>query len=453
MLRLLCLSAALFICLSSFSQLRVSDNKRFLVTKEGKPFFWLGDTAWELFHRLNREDAKVYLQNRAAKGFTVIQAVVLAELDGLETPNAYGDKPLINNDPSRPNEAYFKHVDFIVREADKLGLTIGMLASWGDKWNKSTWGKGPEIFTPANAGLFGEYLGKRYNNNSIIWIMGGDRDCTEPADFAIIRSMVEGLKKGGGSQHLFTFHPQGGKSSSDFFKSDDWIDLHMSQTGHYESAPNYTFNQKHLAFSPLKPHLDGEPRYEDHPNAFNAAEKGWLDDVETRQAAYWSMLSGACGHTYGNHNIWQMFTEERQPVSMARTHWKVALDHPGSYQVGYLRKLLESRAWQRLQPDQEIISGDNPAGKEFKVAAVSADGDFLMAYVPYGRKTTINTAKLKASRLRAWLFNPRDGRAVPIGEFDNTGNKEISFPSVGRGSDWVVVADDAARNYPKPGAR
>ena len=29
-----------------------------LITEEGKPFFYLGDAAWELFHRLNREEAK-----------------------------------------------------------------------------------------------------------------------------------------------------------------------------------------------------------------------------------------------------------------------------------------------------------------------------------------------------------------------------------------------------------
>ena len=32
---------------------RVSDNRRFLLDQFGKPFFYLGDTAWELFHRLN----------------------------------------------------------------------------------------------------------------------------------------------------------------------------------------------------------------------------------------------------------------------------------------------------------------------------------------------------------------------------------------------------------------
>ena len=109
------------------AQLMVSPDHHYLLKKDGKPFFWLGDTAWELFHRLNREEARQYLDNRAAKGFTVIQAVVLAEFDGLNTPNAYGQLPLLNNDPTTPNEAYFKHVDFIVNEANKRGLIIAML--------------------------------------------------------------------------------------------------------------------------------------------------------------------------------------------------------------------------------------------------------------------------------------------------------------------------------------
>ncbi len=58
-------------------QLRVSENRRFLVTAQARPFFWLGDTAWELFHRLNREEATRYLEDRAQQGFTVIQAQAL----------------------------------------------------------------------------------------------------------------------------------------------------------------------------------------------------------------------------------------------------------------------------------------------------------------------------------------------------------------------------------------
>jgi hypothetical protein len=432
-----------------FCQLRISADKRHLIRKDGTPFFWLGDTAWELFHRLNREEATKYLTNRAAKGFTVIQAVVLAELDGLNTPNVYGDKPLINNDPAKPNEAYFKQVDFIVDKAEKLGLIIAMLPAWGDKWNKK-WGTGPEVFTPANAAIYGEWLGRRYKNKPVVWVMGGDRDPEEPDDYAIIRYMAAGLKKGDNGNHLLTFHPQGGKSSYDFFDNDKWIDIDMSQTGHAVAAPNYTFNIKARNLTHARPHIDGEPRYEDHPNQFNPEEKGWMDDFDTRVAAYWNMLSGGAGHTYGNHDIWQMYTEKRQPITFARTHWMVALNHPGSYQVGWMRKMFEKRNWQLLEPDQTVITSDNPEGGAYKAASVSRDKDFMIIYIPYGTKTTLNTSVVKGKRLSAWWFNPRDGRTIKIPAFDNAGIKEFVPSSMGRGSDWVLIIDDASKNYPDP---
>jgi hypothetical protein len=161
----------------AMAQLKVSANKRFLVTTDNKPFFWLGDTAWELFHRLNREEADRYLKNRADKGFTVIQSVVLAELDGLHSPNPYGETPLEADDPTKPREAYFNHVDYIINKAGELGLYIGLLPTWADKIDKDRWGIGPEIFNTENAKWYGRWLGNRYRNTkNIIWILGGDRN-------------------------------------------------------------------------------------------------------------------------------------------------------------------------------------------------------------------------------------------------------------------------------------
>ena len=98
---------ALALCLSvgqaAAPRLKVSGNNRFLVYEDGKPFFYLGDTAWELFHRLNREEADAYLTDRARKNFTVIQAVAIGELDGHMAGNAYGHLPLVDLDPARPD--------------------------------------------------------------------------------------------------------------------------------------------------------------------------------------------------------------------------------------------------------------------------------------------------------------------------------------------------------------
>src|SRR3982751_5751118 len=101
-------------------RLKVNQDGHFLIRQNGAPFFYLGDTAWELFHRLNREEADRYLQDRARKGFTGIQAVAIAELDGHSDPNLYGHLPLVDFDPSRPavkdgpENDYWDHVDYIV---------------------------------------------------------------------------------------------------------------------------------------------------------------------------------------------------------------------------------------------------------------------------------------------------------------------------------------------------
>lgn len=428
-------------------QLRVSENGHYLVYQNGEPFFWLGDTAWELFHRLNRKESTVYLENRAAKGFTVIQAVVLAELDGLNTTNASGHTPLLENDPTRPNEAYFRHVDFVVRKASRLGLFIGMLPTWGDKVVKE-WGVGPEIFTPENAYTYGKFLGTRYRDDPVIWILGGDRNPVNETHLAIWDAMAKGIVEATGNTQLITYHPMGGSNSATWFHEPDWLALNTFQSGHgTKDGKNYQKLIHNYNLKPAKPTLDAEPNYEDHPINWKPEELGWFDDFDSRRAGYWSMFSGACGHTYGNHNIWQMLDPRRTPVSWARTTWHAAMDHPGAYQAGYMRRLFESLPWQSLVPDQSVIKNENPEGPAYQMATVSTRGDFLLAYTPYGKTLRIDLTKLPRDGTKtAWWFNPRDGEYWPVRSFDPSQPVvEFSPNAKGRGSDWVLII--APENY------
>jgi hypothetical protein len=428
-------------------QLKISGDRRFMVQQDGKPFFYLGDTAWELFHRLDREEADYYLTNRADKGFTVIQAVVLAELDGLQDPNPYGHIPLKDLDPARPNEDYFKHVDYIVNKAASLGLTIGMLPTWGDKFNKK-WGMGPEVFNPENSYTFGEFLGKRYKDAPIIWILGGDRNPDDAEDLEIIRSMARGLAEGDGGNHLMTFHPQGGENSSTWFHNDEWLDFNFFQSGHGpRDGENYEHTLKNRGLTPVKPTMDGEPRYEDHPVRFRPLEYGWFDDFDVRQAGYWSMFSGSFGHTYGNHNVWQMWQEGRAPVSWARTHWKRALDHSGAFQVGFMKDFFMLYPWQDMKPDQSLILNFNPRSGEYQMAMISGNRDLMFLYTPYGKPLKPDLSRLTSSELTAYWFNPRDGKFLKIGDYENSHSGEFTPHSMGRGSDWVLVIQERGKKF------
>lgn len=425
--------------------LRVTPDGRHLETVEGKPFFMLADTAWELFHRLKDDEAALYLKKRAAQGFNVIFAVALAEFD-LSVPDAHGNPQLQNNDPTKPNEAYFARIDAIVKKAGELGMYVGFLPTWGDKWNMQ-WGKGPEIFTPANARAYGEWLGRRYADAPLIWILGGDRAVDTDAHRAIIRAMAEGLRKGDGGKHLISFHPNGSSNSSDYWPDEKWLDFHQFQSGHRlaKDKPNYEYNLRNRSLKPVKPTLDGEPRYEDHP-VRGVPDEGsiWYDAFDVRQAAWWDVCSGSCGHTYGDHNIWQMWAPGREPIFHARTPWQKALDHDGAVQMGHMRAFFESLDWQKLEPRDDLLAGDKGEAGARILAMADPDGTLAVAYSPHGRAVEVDLSLLKAwlpgRQVLAEWYNPRAGKTQNIFFYTGREAKATFKPkgSVGRGNDWVL---------------
>ncbi len=447
-------------------RLRVADNKRFLVTADNQPFFWLGDTAWELFHRLTREEAVHYLTNRAARRFTVVQAVALAELDGLNQPNPYGHRPLAGNDPATPDvkdgpeNDYWDHVDFIVAEAGRRGIYIGFLPTWGDKWNIKR-GAGPEVFTPANAESYGAWLGRRYKDvPNIIWIVGGDRPVETDGQRAIVEAMARGLRAGDGGTHLMTLHPPGGNGSSTWFHDAEWLDFNMRQNGHVaEYTGRYDQTRVDYARTPIKPVLDGEPIYEDHPVSFDAKRMGHSIAADVRRPLYWNLFDGAFGHTYGHHSVWQMWTAERAPINNPLMPWKEAIEQPGAAQMQHGRALMESRPFLSRVPDPSIVvTGRVPtsvpgAGRYQFVATRDAAGTYAMVYAPVARPFAIRMNAIAGGRVKAWWFNPRDGRATPIGTFANSGERTFTPPDAGEMLDWVLVLDDESKDYPAPGRR
>jgi len=419
--------------------LKVSDNGRYLVREDGRPFFYLGDTGWDLFKSLDREETVHYLTNRAEKGFTVIQAVIT--FGNLSQPNAYGETPLEGRDPARPNEAYFKHVDFVVDKAEELGLFIGMLPTWGNYWS------GPDpVFTPENAKIYGEFLGKRYAGKPIIWILGGDENINNRRQHEIIEAMAMGLRKGDGGEHLITYHPRGPGLSSVYLHQEEWLDFNMYQSSHAaHDHDNGLFAEHDYVLTPVKPTLDGEPRYENINVSFYFQGYNRLDifdDYDCRQAAYWSLLAGACGHTYGHNSIFQFWEEDKEPQFGAAVPWYRAMDHPGAFQMGILKQLLTSMPWQKLAPAQEIIlSGPREGGAKIRAAA-ARDGSFAFIYSPRGEQFTIDKSFLTGEVVSESWFDPRYGITHRMHASHTKGIQTYTPPTSGRGNDWLLILQD-----------
>lgn len=425
-------------------RLLVSENGRFLQFANGDPFFYLGETAWEFFHRLSYQEAEMFLENRREKGFTVIQAVILAEENGLIAPSVNGEVPLVNLDLNKPNEKYFLFVDSLVELAASKGLYLGLLPTWGDKVDKQ-WGQGPVIFNPENAYDYGAFLGSRYKDHSnIIWINGGDRQCKGNEE--VWNALAMGIRSAD-SNHLMTYHPMGPGSSSECFHQEEWLDFNMHQSGHGDRyIPNYRKVRADYALSPPKPCMDAEPIYESHPFGWNP-KNGIAGDDEVRRAAYWALFSGAHGHSYGNHCIWQFYSEKVKPVNYPPMQWFEALDLPGAWDMIHVRRLMESRPMLQRYPDQSMIFG-NAGGTVDHIAATQGDG-YVFIYLPSNFEVIVEFRHIKGESFKAWWYNPRTGEAVFIREIE--GHPREAFRVPVSGVDWVLVIDDASRDYSEPG--
>ncbi len=439
--------------------LEISPDRRMLQDKNGDGFFWMGDTAWEIFARLSRDEIDQYFANRSEKKFTVIQAIIMANQGGgIGTPNPYGDLPFIDKDPTRPavtngsnpqnsNEYdFWDHVDYVVEKAAEKGMYIALLPA------NTTYvlGNG-DILNPTNARQYGQWIGSRYKDKpNIIWVLGGDVNGDEGNDgVAIWDALAEGIKSVD-SNHLMSFHPKGGYSSSQWFHNRTWLDFNMIQTGHCGKDQDiYRHVIADYNKNPIKPTIDGEPRYEDIPRCFGSPNDR-ISAFETREAAYWQLFSGAFGHTYGHNSIWQMYKAEYDPVINPSKTWEEALNDPGAMQMKHVSNLMQSRPILGRVPDQSLIESGSDNGANH-IQATRGNG-YAFLYMPSGNPVTVSMGKISGSSIKAWWYNPRDGAAIAIGTFANIGSKSFDPPGeYTRGNDWILVLDDVSKGYGKPG--
>ena len=460
-------------------RITVHPDGHFLETEDGRPFFWLGDTAWELIHHTTREECSYYLHTRSQQGFSVIQTVVLSEFDGITEPSALGEKPFVENDPKRPNDKYFERVTEIVDEAASQGLYVALVPIWGDKLT-APWGIGPRLFRLDNledAHGFAHYLGQRLKERTnVIWILGGDRpprltglhnksllESAKSAGFPanqdwtpIWREVASGLAEGLGRRPLTLYHPQGGHdSSSVFLHNEPWLSVNGMQSGHGSGhdVPVWEWIARDYALKPAKPALDLEPNYEDHP--FNPwpewdPSTGYFRDLDVRKQVYRSVFAGACGVTYGHQAVWGFVGPRNHVINHADRGWIDALQRPAGRQMLFLRELIEARPYFTRIPDQSLIVGDTGKGALHLQATRDLNGSYAFVYFPLNDlMAKVSLTKLRSKRVRAWWYDPRTGVGTLIGIVDAV--PERGFRSPPYGPDWVLVLEDPGAGYAPPG--
>jgi hypothetical protein len=417
-------------------RLTITENGRYFRHEDGTPFFWLGDTAWLLFQRLTLAESQTYFAVRRSQGYTVCQVMLVHTLDA---PDRNGELPFHDQDMARPNDAFFDHIEQVFELAQSAGLYLAPVCVWGSIVHA-------DHLSAETAALYGAYLVRRLARfPNLIWINGGDIDGSP------YRSVWERLGqtiKAADPNHLMTFHPRGGMQSSTWFHQADWLDFNLFQSGHtcygmrLDDFPFSEDNWRYVAvdrsLNPAKPTLDGEPSYEDIPHGLHDLNQPKWQAADVRRYAWWSVLAGAAGHTYGHNAVMQMYQPGYKPAYGNTRNWADALGDAGAAQMQHLVNLLCRYPYADGAPDQDL-SPDS--GKKYdRIAGFTGPG-FAIAYITRGRRIRIETKRIttRARELQILWYDPRTGLSQSAGTCVHGDLAERTAPDQ---ADWVLVLQE-----------
>lgn len=431
--------------------LKLSENHRYLVDQNGKPFLIVGDTPQGLMGRLSEQDVEYYFADREAHGFNALGWIDVmcagndyptnkdaVTPDGIKPFTGYvaGGTDFTHYDLSKPNEAYFVRLDHIVQLAEKHHLlifidpieTIGWLPALRNNGMKAAY-------------AYGQYLGNRYKGHAnVAWLNGNDfNHWTIPEEDSLVQAVSKGIRSEAPNQ-LQTVELHVRTSSS--FDDPRWIPL-IELNSVYTYSPTYiqmlhSYNQK-----PVAPAYLVEGHY-DWENVGEPPDFG--TPYVLRKQDYWTILTGGTGQFYGNKYTWSF-----------ADGWKDKIDTPGVEQLGIWKKFFSSLPWHDLVPDQDhtVLTGGigtygdvdtRVSESDYATAARTPDGATVVVYVPMVRAITLNMSCLRRSAKARW-FDPSNGSYVDAanGEVANNGSHQFTPPGKNHAGDgdWVLLLEAA----------
>ena len=429
----------------NFGNLSISENRRYLMEGD-KPFFWLGDTAWLMFLKLDEDEIYTYLRNRKEKGYNVIQTVLIQSPQDVESSLASGRKDVKKSE-------YWEFVDRVLNMAEQMGLYIGLLPAWGSLVKAN-------ILNMETMRTYANFLGKRYQNRkNLIWILGGD----VRGDVGYDVFCLEGeILKSYNPERIIAYHPFGRTSSSLWFHNEPWLDMNLFQSGHrrYDQASlgewddnaeketffgedNWKYVDRDLSYDIVKPTLDAEPSYEGIPQGLHNPRNPYWEEWDVRRYAYWSVFAGAAGHNYGSNSIMQFYDDVSKPGAYGvRELWQDAMHHPGCAQLKYLKDLMESVDFINGKADDSLLLFGQK--ERYHRIAVFAGEDYILCYDYMGDEFLLDLRRFQNMELDVWWMDPRNNSLSYITTIKGQ-EKWLASPVArkDKANDWVLILKKA----------
>ena len=417
--------------------LRISDNHRHFVHADGTPFFWLGDTHWQM-PDTERVDAcnhpehagapcphggqfQHLVADRKARGFTVYQTYPSA------TDSHWWAAPW-EIQPDRFRDVFDVQMNHLADQGFVIALGCG-------HFNNS-------IQIPAvDLCRFARYLVARYGAHPVVWITC--QEMNAPAEMngqaanrpEVWQAVAREIDRADGYRHPHSAHQWVLDVATRPLGEEPWHHWFALQGGHRNSGlttqARYAGYQR---FEPRRPLIETEAMYE------------WVDcggvnsTADARQSAWKALLCGSAGYTYGAAGIWALKWDS------ADTHWKeynhaisgwaAGLALPGAAQMTVLKTFFTALPWTALTP----CFGD-PAWAEWtdpERCVLARVGNHLYLAYCYGETSTgILKGLDPVVPYSAGWIHPCTGNSTVIAEGFQTSDGRWTVPLKPPG-DWVL---------------
>lgn len=422
---------------------RVGPTRRYFVRADGTPFFWLGDTHWQMadwerLHENNAPDAagrsqfRQIVDDRVKKGFTVYQNYFTGHL-----AHWWKDAKYSCIDPTRFRDVLDPMLDHLADRGLVVAQGIGLYVT--------------ALRVPRESLVrLAEYVAARYGAHPLVWFTGQEvnlppRGGKRTTDLDAWAAAAAAFAAENGYAHPVGGHMFPGRPT--VWGKKPWHTWFPLQGGHTNCGPrthsDYRF---YWDYQPRKPYLETEAMYE---QILCGPRKATAADV--RHVAWKALLSGSYGFTYGAAAVWLFKwdrTDRRGHRYNPGTWWHEGMNLPGSTHMLHLRDFFTAIEWWKLEPRFADPAWCRFAQAEQTVLATESSRRVVL--YAYGKQRKLGQLlKLwPATTYTATWFDPRSGKYREVPDQSTTGAGALTLPDKPDASDWVfmLTRKEAARS-------
>jgi enterochelin esterase-like enzyme len=411
--------------------------------QDGKPFWFMGDTAWALYYdnaeeKYDRTQALAYIDARAARGFNVLHSSLLSELGWGNS----GGMPFEDIAAEKINPAYWQEVDVRLAHANKQGVVCGLALAWGDKKKTEpfAWRRFPSLEARKR---YARYIAARYSGYNMYFLVSGEwhaeirtRGSDEPTIKKEFIEIGDALHAADPHNRMIGIHPMTSHGSvREFVGAAKWMTFGDYQQNYKDLHARILESRK-----TNQPLINSEYGYHLRDQSGDGVpDKDNSTSLEAIRNATWDICMAGGYVVTGFGTTYLGGGRDPGPFDLHASRNK-----PWEEQIGHIKSIFCQTQWWKLEPHDELLTCETPRGKdtrELNHIAPPTETYWCLAepgqqYLVYcrGLKSPFSVAiDAKPGQLTASQVNPRTGERRVLG--GASGRFEIRPPD---DKDWVI---------------